>query len=149
MNLSTNTVLVICVISGFMIVWLVSPWRGVGGQRDTREQRKQGERVDIPTVVVAVPTLMLCVAFGKLPYSYYQSLRFIVCAALFWIASALWKGRRHLSSLIFCVVALLYNPIFPLHLIKSSWGWINAATIVLLLAALGVAKSSELQPNSR
>ena len=78
-----------------------------------------------------VPAIALCIAILPLPYTYYMGLRWLVAVAAAFIA---WKeydlgGRRTNSyAIIFGVIALLYNPVLPIHLFKLLWVVLNLIT---------------------
>jgi hypothetical protein len=80
-------------------------------------------------LIASITTLFIAV-FGDVPYDFFMLLRvlvFITCAivavGLFRIdAIAKWFW-------IVVAIALLYNPLLPIHLHRSTWEWINIVTI--------------------
>ena len=69
-----------------------------------------------------VPVVLLTVALLPLPYGYYQLLRLAICAVSGWIAYEQWRHDDAFSGwvVVFAGVALLYNPIFPVHLSREN-----------------------------
>ena len=81
-----------------------------------------------PVVAGAVIVGMLLLALLPLPYGYYQLLRLVVCAASLWLAINLGSETRMALAIAFGFLALLYNPIFPIHFGRSAWSFINVLT---------------------
>ena len=65
----------------------------------------------------------------KIPYGVYQFLKLSVFLTSCYFAYDLHNEKKVGPSLIFIGLAILYNPIFPLHLTKSIWTIINIATV--------------------
>lgn len=87
----------------------------------------------IPAVIAA---LMLLAALGDWSYGYYQLLRFVVCGAG---AYAAWLSY-HFSKYVWAVwlfgfVAILFNPLAPVHLSREIWQLVDLACAVLFIAA--------------
>ena len=65
--------------------------------------------------------IMLLLGLGYREYSYYILLRWVVTASAIysgWIASHL---KIHYWTWFFFIVAIIFNPIIPLHMSKSTW----------------------------
>lgn len=87
------------------------------------------------------PHLALCLAavvaclLAMMPgweYGFYMLVRVIVCLAAVMAAPRM-KDLGHEVLMVSCwVLAVLYNPIFKVHLTKDLWWWINGVTAVLL-----------------
>ena len=89
----------------------------------------------IPAVLAAA---MLLAALGKWPYAYYQVLRWAVCAAAVFIV---YKGvtfKQVWAVCVFGIVAVLFNPIAPIHMNQETWAVIDvsAAAVFMVGAAL-------------
>lgn len=93
---------------------------------------------------------MLFIALVSLPYAYYQILRWVVCGIAVYSAylatQYVSRGEEELNgkdsgwTIIFIVIAILYNPLAPIHLDKSMWTVLNivtAITIIISLSKLG------------
>ncbi len=84
--------------------------------------------------------LMLLIATADLDYSYYQFLRIIICGISVFLAwyfiklSFIWFGWVSM------VIAVLFNPIFPIFLDKSTWIAIDLICAVLFLASTAIYK---------
>jgi hypothetical protein len=101
----------------------------------------------LPAVVWAVPAAILLLALARLPYGYYQFVRLVVCVAACLLAwSILRQDKRRAFGWLMIVVALIYNPLFKVHLVRGTWMWVDLITAAVFLASavwsrLRVAKS--------
>jgi len=90
-------------------------------------------------------TAFIAVGFGRMPYTYYSLLRIVVCGAC--VVGAVRARRLRYDTWTWALgaVALLYNPVLPIHLgrgAKDTWAWINAGTVALLwVGAVALRKS--------
>lgn len=83
------------------------------------------------TLIPAVAALMVLVALARVPYGYYVLLRLGLCIACIYYISqggpAVGVGHRFVLG----GLAVLYNPVFPVHLgSKPLWTLVNVATVV-------------------
>jgi predicted branched-subunit amino acid permease len=89
----------------------------------------------LPRLVWIVPSVMLIVALAKLPYDYYTLLRLVVTICALVIAAEIY--RREAISIWLCVfaaLALLFNPVFPVHLTRAIWAPIDIGCALIFLA---------------
>ena len=91
----------------------------------------------------AVPAAMALLALLDTPYGYYQLLRLVVAAASVFIAVAAWQRGSHVAVIAFGLLALIYNPIAPLHLKRDIWEWVNIGTAAVFLFALAMLELRE------
>ena len=86
--------------------------------------------------------LALFIAIAKLPYGYYQLLRFFVCGVSIY-AFSLNYAERHAKWLwIFGGIAVLFNPVFAVHLEKNVWITIDLAVGFLFCLYFGFQMKS-------
>jgi hypothetical protein len=81
------------------------------------------------------------------PYSFYTLLRWICCPVFGYSAFTAYEKNRVLWVWVFGVLAALYNPIFRVHLDRSTWigvNWFTAA--VLVVAAIIFWRPSPKSP---
>lgn len=76
-----------------------------------------------------VASVCLLLALLPMPYGYYQLLRLIVCGVSIWAAISTYKTNQTLTIL-YALVALLYNPVFIIHFDRSTWAIINVLTVL-------------------
>jgi hypothetical protein len=102
----------------------------------------------ITDVIRLLAAIALFVALANLPYDYYTLLRVVVTAtALFTLAE---KKRAALSKVSMVAFALLFNPLFPVHLRKETWQICNvlAAICFLTQTQLVQSKLASVKANS-
>lgn len=70
------------------------------------------------------------------PYGFYIFLRWVICIVSFYVAYGFYKSKLSGWALIFCILTLVFNPIFPVYLNKTSWVMIDLiGAIMFFLAA--------------
>ncbi|MDA8852030.1 hypothetical protein N9I63_01410 [Hyphomicrobiales bacterium] len=78
------------------------------------------------------PIIILLFGLLPMPYGYYTLSRFIVCFCAAIFAYKLNAEKNILVSWLFILIAIIYNPIIPIHLYdKGLWVAINIPTIIL------------------
>ncbi|NBV98650.1 MAG: hypothetical protein EBR67_03950 [Proteobacteria bacterium] len=75
----------------------------------------------------SLPFLLLAL-FLPFPYAYYTLLRFLVTANSLWLLQKISVSEAH--GFILLAIAVLYNPLIPVHLNKPIWNVINFLTIL-------------------
>ena len=78
--------------------------------------------------------LLLFVALGQHPYGYYTFLRWAVSVAAIVVAWVAWHSTARWATWLFAGVAILFNPLVPVYLHRSTWRPID---IICGLAFLG------------
>jgi hypothetical protein len=73
--------------------------------------------------------MLVSAAVGRHPYSFYTLLRWICCPIFSYSAFAAHEKNRVSWAWVFGVLALLYNPIFRVHLNRSTWTGVNWLTV--------------------
>src|SRR5947209_13580381 len=76
-----------------------------------------------------IPAGMLVLAIGRWPYGYYMLLRVIVFADGLLLAALIYQRMKTFTVWIgfFLIVAIVFNPIIPLHLSRGTWSILNLA----------------------
>ena len=64
---------------------------------------------------------MLFVALTHWPYAYYQILRWVVCGSAGYAAYFAYKSRKNWIMWVMIPVAILFNPLAPIYLHRTSW----------------------------
>ena len=81
----------------------------------------------IPCIVAAV---FLLLALLDWPYGYYQLLRLVVTGAAAWVAYVAYTAKKQWLMVIFIIIALLFNPLAPVHLDRETWAGIDVLCAV-------------------
>ena len=97
----------------------------------------------IPSLGAAV---LLVAALGEWPYGYYTLLRWATCAAAIFVAykAYLWKGNW--AAWLFGVIAVLFNPLLPIHPSRSIWRPIDLTVAAVFVAAGFVLRGPSANP---
>jgi hypothetical protein len=78
------------------------------------------------------PIALLLIALFSLPYFYYQLMRWCICGCAAYIAYHHYKEKGcDFLAVGFVVVAVVYNPLEPIHLFKEAWIVINIITVFI------------------
>jgi len=89
----------------------------------------------IPALASAV---LLLVALGDHPYGYYTFLRWVVFMAACLVAWVAWESEVQPATFVFAAVAVLFNPLVPVYLDKSTWAPIDVVCAVLFALSLSL-----------
>jgi tetratricopeptide (TPR) repeat protein len=82
--------------------------------------------------------MLVSAAVESHPYSFYTLLRWICCPIFAYSAFAAHERNRMPWVWVFGVLALLYNPLFRVHLDRSTWVGVNWATAAVIVIAAAV-----------
>lgn len=76
--------------------------------------------------------IVLIVAVGNHPYSYYQLLRWAIMIISGYSAYLANENKNITWAWIFGIIAILFNPIFPFYFSKNTWQVIDIITTIIL-----------------
>lgn len=88
------------------------------------------------TSIIAILMLLLAIPEGLWPYGYYVFLRWIITGVaifILWIAHNL---ERRGWFWLMMLIAILFNPIVPIHLDKEIWVAIDFIVATLFLVSI-------------
>ena len=94
----------------------------------------------VPSLIAAS---MLLLALADWPYGYYQLLRFVVCGVGIYVAYAAYNWQKMWAVWLFGFIALLFNPLIPIHLSREIWQPINVISAILFMVIAFVLKKPE------
>jgi hypothetical protein len=83
-------------------------------------------------IVAALP---VDAAVERHPYSFYTLLRWICCPVFAYSAFVAYENKHGVWVWVFGVLATLYNPIFRVHLDRSTWIGVNWITVGIIAVA--------------
>lgn len=109
---------------------------------------KQDNQI-IPNWVLLATATFAFVAMADLPYGYYRLLRWVVCAVAIASAIQLHAGKRQGWAWVLGAVALLFNPLVPVHFEKATWRVFDGAAGVAFLGVLHIARRTESNGEDR
>lgn len=104
--------------------------------------KKYPLKVLIPAVIAAP---MLFVAVANLPYDYFILLRWVVTVCAVIILYAALEKEDNTWMVIMGAVAILFNPIWPVHLTKSIWIPIDIAAGILFIVSIFFVKGDKIR----
>lgn len=103
-----------------------------------------GERPLLVPCLIAAG--MLFAALFRWPYGYYSLLRWVVCAAAVLTAYMGHAWKQSWALWLFGFIAILFNPIAPIHLSRPLWLPIDLlAGLAFMLGGAVLAKPREAQ----
>jgi hypothetical protein len=76
---------------------------------------------DLVKPVANIVGALLLIAILPLPYGYYTLLRLAVFLSGLFLAYFLYEKKQPNWSIVFVVIALLFNPIIPVYLSRELW----------------------------
>jgi hypothetical protein len=91
----------------------------------------------IPCIIAAV---MLLVALGDWPYGYYQLLRFVVCGVSLYVVFVASTWIKLWAMGLFGIVAVLFNPLIPVHFSREMRQMINFICALLFAVVAFILK---------
>ena len=75
-------------------------------------------------------------ALARHPYSYYTFLRWIVCASAIYMIWRLYASEMASFAVPFGIIALLFNPVIPIHLSRHIWEPLNVVCTIAFVGAV-------------
>lgn len=83
-----------------------------------------------------IPATMLLLAFLDWDYWFFQLLRWVVCFSAVYIAYQNYLKDNIYFPWAFGIIAVLFNPINPIHLDRDMWAVIDVIVAVFFVFAL-------------
>ena len=87
---------------------------------------------------VILSIFMLFGAIAEWPYGYYSLLRWIICIASILVAFQAFEKNIDWAKVVFIIIAILFNPLAPIYLSRSTWIPIDIITAILLILAIRI-----------
>ena len=110
-------------------------------KQEKPSQEKQGFYDNRPHVIPSIAaTAMLLGALAQWPYGYYQLLRWAVCGVAIFVAISAYRWQKLWAIWLFGFVAVLFNPLIPVHLSRDVWQPIDVICAILFIFAAVVLR---------
>jgi len=87
---------------------------------------------------VILSIFMLLGAIAEWPYGYYSLLRWITCIASILVAFQAFEKNIDWAKVIFIIIVILFNPLAPIYLSRSTWIPIDIITAILLIFSIRI-----------
>lgn len=85
--------------------------------------------------------IMLLLAIPSIwPYSYYQLLRWVVAIVAYYNAYLAYEAKQNNWMIVMGVIAIVFNPIAPFYLDKSTWGFLDLITSIFMFVSISKLK---------
>ncbi len=99
------------------------------------------KRIWIPQAI-AILMLLWALNPGN-PYGYYIILRWVCCGIFAYLAFQAHEQEKQGWIWVLGITALIYNPIFRVHLNRGLWSIINVVTVGIAVASIFVFKGND------
>jgi hypothetical protein len=94
--------------------------------------------------IASLILLLILPELIKVPYAFYTAMKFIIMCTTGFSAYILYTNNVRELSYILGILALLFNPIFPIYLTRTFWMFVDIIAITLLIyAILKIRKKSD------
>lgn len=95
-------------------------------------------------IASAVSIILLLLAIPAIwPYGYYIFLRWIITASAIFLVWVAYNLKKTFWVVLMGIVAILFNPIIPIHLDKGTWVIIDFVVAILFLTLIFKIKTYE------
>lgn len=103
--------------------------------KETIKYKNIASGISIIMLLLAIPTFW--------PYGYYVLLRWVVTISAVFLLSLAYKSKKTFWLFLMGIVAILFNPIIPVHLDKETWVVIDLIVAILFLVSVFKIKNYE------
>ena len=86
---------------------------------------------NVATVICII--LLIVTVIGHWPYGFYTLLRIIVFGTTVFLSWLAYRSERQGWTWVFGFIALVFNPLIPLHFDKDLWRAVDLVTAVFLV----------------
>ncbi len=76
---------------------------------------------------------MLFWALADNPYGYYQILRWVIAGVTGYSAYLAYEQGKNAWTWILAIIAILFNPIAPIHLDRETWSVLNNIIVAAII----------------
>lgn len=97
----------------------------------------------MPIIVIYIAAAMLFIGVAPLPYGYYMLLRLVATIVFAWAAYVTYEREEEVLPWILGVIALLFNPLIPIHLPKEVWMAVDLGAGIFLLTLISRIKENK------
>lgn len=94
------------------------------------------KKIQTITIVKIIAILMLVWAHANNPYGYYQILRWVIAGVTGYSAYFAYEHKKIAWTWIFGIIAVLYNPIAPIHLNREIWSVIDLIIAAIIFTSI-------------
>ncbi len=96
-------------------------------------------------IVISIAFLFLAIIGGG-PYGFFTLLRLVVFGTTVYLSWLAYRSERQVLTWVFGFIALVFNPLIPLHLGRDLWRVVDLLVAVFLIISIFTFKlSKEIQ----
>ena len=88
------------------------------------------------TIIFTVLVILLLLCLAKMPYGFYQVVRFLAFAGFGYTAYLQYKNNNIDRMILFIVLALLFQPLLPIALGRVIWNIVDVVVACYLIFLL-------------
>jgi hypothetical protein len=94
----------------------------------------------LPWFLWLVVAAIVAAATARWPYGYYTFVRIVVCGFCGYLTYLALTEKAYMWGAALGLTAILFNPIIPIHLTRSTWFWLNITAAAIILAHLAFVR---------
>jgi hypothetical protein len=98
----------------------------------------QKDKNNFTKYFIILSIFMLFGAIAEWPYGYYILLRWITCITSILVAFQAFEKNIDWAKVVFIVIAILFNPIAPIYLSRSTWVPIDIITAIFFIFTIRI-----------
>jgi len=87
-------------------------------------------------ILRVISALILFIAIADMPYGYYRFVRLFTFAVCSYSLYKAYSIKNKTFSWIFGIIAIVFNPIYPLYLGKELWQIVDAISGIIILVSI-------------
>jgi len=87
---------------------------------------------------IILSIFMLFGAIAEWPYGYYTFLRWITCITSILVVLQAFEKNINWAKVIFIIIAILFNPLAPFYLSRSTWISLDIITAIFFIFAIRI-----------
>jgi hypothetical protein len=91
---------------------------------------------NIRSIILTTLAVLLLLCLAKMPYGFYQIVRFLAFAGFGYLAYLEYKGKSIDRMVLFVILALLFQPFLPLSLGRVIWNIVDVVVALYLIYLL-------------
>ena len=91
---------------------------------------------NIRSIILTTLAVLLLLCLAKMPYGFYQIVRFLAFAGFGYLSYLEYKGKSIDRMVLFVILALLFQPFLPLSLGRVIWNIVDVVVALYLIYLL-------------
>jgi len=87
---------------------------------------------------IILTIFMLFGAIAEWPYGYYTMLKWITCISSILVVLQAFEKNIDWAKVVFIVIAILFNPLAPIYLSRSTWIPLDIITAIIFIFTIRI-----------